>query len=96
MLFLKLYKKTPTYYTETQLLANPHPADRKSLSSQPAPHLPPHTCVPDRSNQHSSHMDGQPASSHNLPVLYIYPLIAPNKPVHTDLLSVTVPVVPVR
>ena len=30
-------------------------------------------------NQHSSHAYGQPASAHKLPVLYIYPLIAPNK-----------------
>ena len=38
-------------------------------------------------------MDGQQASTHNLPVLYTYPLIAPNKPVYTEPLSVTVPVV---
>ena len=54
---------------------------------------PPHTWVPGQSNQHSSHADSQSASAHNLPVLYIYPLIAPNKPVHTEPLSVTVPVV---
>ena len=34
-----------------------------------------------------------PASAHNSPVLYIYPLVAPNKPVYTKPLSVTVPVV---
>ena len=33
------------------------------------------------------------ASAHNLPVLYIYPLITRNKPVYTEPLSVTVPVV---
>ena len=55
--------------------------------------LPPHTWVPGRSNQHSSHTDGQPASPHILPVLYIYLLIVPNKPVYTEPLSVTVPVV---
>ena len=53
---------------------------------------PPHTWVPGWSNQHSSHSDGQPASSHNSPVLYIYPIIAPNKSVYTEPLSITVPV----
>ncbi len=55
-------------------------------------HPPPHTWVPGWSNQHSSHVDGQPASAHNLPVLYIYPLITPKKPVYSEPLSVTVPV----
>ena len=53
----------------------------------------PHTWVLVRSNQHSSHADGQLASAHNLPALYIYPLIAPIKPLFTEPLSVTVPVV---
>jgi len=38
-------------------------------------------------------MDGQPAGAHNLPVLYIYPLITPIKPVYCQPLSVTVSVV---
>ena len=42
--------------------------------------LPPYTWVPGRSNQYSSHVDSRPASAHNLPVLYIYLLIALNKP----------------
>jgi len=54
--------------------------------------LPPHTWVPGRSNQHSSHADGQPARAYNLFVLYIYPLIALIKPVFTEPQSVTVPV----
>ena len=32
--------------------------------------------VGDRSNQHSSHMDGQLASTHHLPALYIYKFTA--------------------
>ena len=45
--------------------------------------LPPHTWVPDRSNQHSNHADGQPDSVFHFPVLYIYLLCVPNKLVYT-------------
>ena len=38
-------------------------------------------------------MDGQLASAHNLPALYIISLVSLNKPVHTEPLSVTAPVV---
>jgi len=38
-------------------------------------------------------VDGQLASAHNLPALYISPLLYPNKPVNTEPLSVTVPVI---
>jgi len=54
---------------------------------------PPHTWVRRQSNQHSSHADGQPASAHNLHVLYIYPPITLITPVYTEPLSVTIPVV---
>jgi len=36
-------------------------------------------------------VDGQPASAHNLPVLFIYLPITPIKPVYSEPLSVTVP-----
>ena len=55
--------------------------------------LPPHTWGPGSVNQHSSHVDSQPASTHNSPVLYIYPPMTPIKPVYSQLLSVTVTVV---
>jgi len=38
-------------------------------------------------------VDGQLASAHNLPALYTSPLLYPNKPVKTEPLSVTVPVI---
>ena len=38
-------------------------------------------------------MDGQLASAHHLPALYIGSMLYPNKPVNTEPLSVTVPVV---
>jgi len=38
-------------------------------------------------------VNGQPASAHNLPVLFINPLITPIKPVYSEPLSVTVPLV---
>jgi len=38
-------------------------------------------------------VDGQPASAHNLPALNINRLITPIKPVYSEPLSVTVPVV---
>ena len=55
--------------------------------------LPPPMGGGDRQNQHSSHMDGQLASTQNLPALYISSLLYPNKPVNTEPLSVTVLVV---
>ena len=55
--------------------------------------IPPHTQVLGRLDQHSSHMDSQPASAHNSSVLYIYPPMTPIKPVYSQPLSVTVPVV---
>ena len=48
---------------------------------------------PGRSNQHSSHVDGQQASAHNLPALYIYRVSTPTKLVYSEPLSVIVPVV---
>jgi len=44
---------------------------------------PPHMGGGDRSNQHSSHMDGHLASAHHLPALYIGSLLSINKSVIT-------------
>jgi len=44
-------------------------------------------------SQHSSQLDGQPASVHNSPVLYIYQHMTLIKPVYSEPLSVAVPVV---
>ena len=63
-----------------------------SLELIPAHHPPP-IWGGDRSNQHSSHKDGQLASAHHLPALYMSSLLYHNKPVHTEPLSVTVSVV---
>ena len=63
-----------------------------TLTTYTSPLPPPHM-GPGSVSQHSSHMDGQPASAHNSPVLYIYPPMTLINPVYSEPLSVTVPVV---
>jgi len=55
---------------------------------------PPHVWGPGSVNQHSSHVDGQTGqhSQFTCPV-YIYPRFTPIKPVHSEPLPVTKPVV---
>ena len=75
-------------------LANPHPADRESLCSQPTPHLLPPPTHGSRVGQPAFQPSGQSTSQHSqFTVLYIYLPMTLIKPVYSEPLSVTVPVV---